>query len=428
MSRLKKFLIVFMSFMPFAAGALAPVVVALVGGIAAIAGFSIYRTNFPVDMAGALKFFSTCWSCHMFSDVMAVMSNAIPGVYHAIGLTVIPFAAGLTAVWFAWKLLSGYFNQKIDDPWNTAGSFGTMLIKLTFVSALLMAPLPRMLTSIAIEPIFNIGLSINHVVGDTENFNTCVVATAIADQTSIDSHSASRGAFSPKLRHNLACELADIHKITALGMTTGWTMLNMAFDSQYMHKIIFGIPIFPNVPVFFAGLTVLALFFMALLPIPMYFLETFIKLSLDLIMLPLMLLSWLFQDWKIFPQGKKNIRKIIDDVVQGTVGIAMTCVMLIFMLMFLDAVAGGWNNTGGLLTAIEQNDSSILMDGLMMQNDSLVTMILMGLFFFMFMSMIPALVKTFFNVQVSDEFYNTAKKNINGIRENVNKWRAALKK
>ena len=106
----------------------------------------------------------------------------------------------------------------------------------------------------------------------------------------------------------------------------------------------------------------------------------------------------------------------------------MTCVMLIFMLMFLDAVAGGWNNTGGLLTAIEQNDSSILMDGLMMQNDSLVTMILMGLFFFMFMSMIPALVKTFFNVQVSDEFYNTAKKNINGIRENVNKWRAALKK
>ena len=50
------------------------------------------------------------------------------------------------------------------------------------------------------------------------------------------------------------------------------------------------IPIFPNVPIFFAGLLVLALYFMALLPIPLYFLEIFVTLALDMVMLPLMLL------------------------------------------------------------------------------------------------------------------------------------------
>ncbi|MBP3340096.1 MAG: hypothetical protein J6L47_00315, partial [Alphaproteobacteria bacterium] len=73
MNRLKKFWIVFLSFLPWTAGAVAPFVIAGIAGVGVIAGFSIYRSAVPVSMADAYQFFSSCWSCQMFSDVMATM-------------------------------------------------------------------------------------------------------------------------------------------------------------------------------------------------------------------------------------------------------------------------------------------------------------------------------------------------------------------
>lgn len=418
----------FVSFLPFSAGAVAPFVVGGIAGLGVIAGFSIYRTAAPVDMADAMKFFSTCWTCQMFSDVMATMSGLLPRVYSAIGRTILPMTVVLTAVWFAWKLLSSYFNAKVEEPWTLAGTFGTHVVKLAFVGALLLAPLPRLLTDIAIEPIFNVGLSLNRAVAGDDAFAQCIVATAVADPVSVSSAAAAAGAFSPKLRHNLACELANVHQMTGLGMTVGWTMLNMAFNEKYMHKILWDVPIFPNVPIFFVGLAVLVLFFFALLPVPLYFLEIFIKLSMDLIMLPLMLMSWLFKDWPILPNGKKNIQTIINDVVSGTLGIAVVGVFVTFAVMFLNAVFGGWHGASALAAAMDKNDSSVLMDGLMMNNDSLVTVILMGVFIAMFMTSIPALAKSLFNVTISDDFYNTAKNNTQIVWQNLKKWYAAIKK
>lgn len=142
-------------------------------------------------------------------------------------------------------------------------------------------------------------------------------------------------------------------------------------------------------------------------------------------MLPLMLLSWLFSGWAIFPSGGRNIRQIINDVVSGTLGIAMTGVFVTFAIMFLNAVFGNWEGASALKAAMDANDSTILMDGLMMNNDSLVTVILMGIFISMFMTMIPALSKTLFSVNISQDFYNTAKKNVNTIwknAKNLNKY------
>ena len=102
MNRLKKFWIVFLSFLPFSAGAVAPFVVGAIAGVGVIAGFSIYRTAAPVNMADALNFFTSCWSCQMFSEIMATMSGLLPRVYSAIGSVILPFSAGLMAVWFAW--------------------------------------------------------------------------------------------------------------------------------------------------------------------------------------------------------------------------------------------------------------------------------------------------------------------------------------
>lgn len=419
----------FVSFLPLTAGAVAPLVIGGIAGLGVIVGFSIYRTVAPVNMADAMNFFSSCWSCQLFADIMSTMSNLLPRAYSAIGTVVIPVAAGLSAVWFAWKLFSGFLNAKIEQPWAIAGNFGTHLVKLAVVCALLVVPLPRMLSDIVITPIFNIGLSLNRAVAGNDAFAECVVATAMADPVSVDAAVASSGAFSPRMRHNLACELANVHQMTGLGMTVGWTMLNMAFNSEYMHKIMWDVPIFPNVPIFFAGLLVLVLFLCALLPVPMYFLEIFIKLSMDLIMLPLMLLSWLFSGWPIFPNGGGNIRSIIDDVVRATAGIAMVGVFVTFSVMFLNAVFGQWQGASRLAAALQANDSSLLMDGLMMRNDSFITIILMGIFIAMFMTSIPALVKALFaNVSIPTSFYETTKKNINIMWENLKKWYAVIKK
>lgn len=429
MSKLKKFWIVFLSFLPFSAGAVAPFVVGAIAGVGVIAGFSIYRTTVPVDMAGAMNFFSSCWSCQMFSDIMATMSGLLPRVYNAIGAAVLPFCAGLMAIWFAWKLFSGFINAKVEEPWSIVSDFGTKFIKLAFVGALVMVPLPRMLTDIVIEPIFNVGLSLNRVVSGNDEFAKCVVATAIADPVSVSSAAAADGAFSPRLRHNLACEVANVHQMTGLGMTVGWTMLNMAFDSEYMHKIMWEIPIFPNVPIFFAGLLILVLFFFALIPVPLYFLEVFITLAMDLIMLPFMLMSWLFRGWGIFPNGGRNIQNMIDDVIKATAGIALVGVFVTFSIMFLNAIFGQWDGANRLELAMQQNDPTILMDGLMMRNDSIITILLMGIFMAMFMTMIPTLVKTLFaNVKIPTDAYETAKRDLKILQKRVQKWYESLKK
>ena len=136
MSKLKKFWIIFLSFLPFSAGAAAPLVIGAIAGLGVIAGFSIYRTAAPVNMADSLNFFSSCWSCQMFSDIIAIMSGLVPRVYDALAGVIIPFAAVLMAIWFAWKLLSGFINTKMDETWSLVGDFGTKFIKLAFVSAL----------------------------------------------------------------------------------------------------------------------------------------------------------------------------------------------------------------------------------------------------------------------------------------------------
>lgn len=429
MNRLKKFWITFLSFLPFTAGAAAPFIIGGIAGVGVIAGFSIYRSTAPVDMNGAYSFFSSCWSCQMFSDIMATMSNILPRIYSALGHVIIPFAVMLSAIWFAWRLVDNFLNQKVEQPWSVANTFTTHLLKLAFVSTILVAPLPRLISEIAIEPIFNVGLSLNRAVVHDDQFDACVVATAIADPVSIDEQAANRGAFSPKLRHNLACELAGVHQMTGLGMTVGWTMMNMAFDSDYMHQIMWGIPIFPNVIMLFAGLAILVLFFMALLPIPLYFLEIFITLSMDLIMLPLMFLAWLFTGWKISLAGAgKTIRGIIDYVISSTLGLAITGVFVAFAIMFLNAIFGDWAGAPALATALTNNDSKFLMDALMMRNDSLITIILMGIFIAMFMTMIPALAKSLFSVQISTDFYDTTKKNIDIVWKNLKKWYETMKK
>jgi len=434
MKWIKKFWLGFVAAMPLSAGAVAPIVISGIAVGVGIVGASVWRSVAPVNVGEALDFFTTCWTCQMFSDVMVAMSNLLPGVYRALGRIVVPFSVTLLAVLFAWRLTSGFFNAKTEEANVLAGNFGTYIVKLCLMICLLILPLPRIITNVLIEPAVTIGTSLDYVVSNNDTFTECMVATAVADPVSGSSVGAEYGAFSPKLRHQLACEVANVHQVTGLGMTVGWTMLNMAFNTEYMHKVLFDIPIFPNIPIFFVGLLILLLYFMALLPIPLYFLEVFIKLSMDLVMLPLMLMAWMFDEdgFAIFPKGGKTIRGIIDDVIKSMVGIALTIVFLTFSIMFINALFSDLNGLNALQQAIASGSSKIFMDslinGLFLRDGGLILVIMVGLFIAMFMTMIPQLTSMLFNIKISDEYYQSAKKDIKILWEDLKKWGSAIKK
>lgn len=430
MKALKKFWVWFIALLPFSAWGVGPLVL---GGAAVgvgIIGVSIWRTASPVDMKSALDFFTSCWTCQIFSDVMISLSNLLPKVYSALGRVIIPMSATLLAIFIAWNLLSNAINNKMENSSKIMGNFGTYIFRLGLLVILMALPLPRLITNVFIEPALVIGTSFDYVVSDNNKFSECMVATAIADPVSVSADASEYGAFSPKLRHQLACEIANVHQVTGLGMSVGWTIMNMAFNADYMHKILANIPIFPNVPMFFAGLLILVLYFYALLPIPLYFLEVFVKLALDLVMLPLMLMAWMFDDenFALFPKGGTTIREMINDVIKAVVGIALTVVFLTFSIMFLNAAFGSIDGINVLQTAIANNDSKILMDGLVFQNGSIVTAVLMGIFLAMFMTMIPQLTNMLFKIQISDKYYQTTKKDLNIMWENLKKWASAIKK
>ena len=430
MKALKKFWLGLVALLPMSAGAVAPLVVAGIVVGAGIVGVSVWRSVSPVSISDALDFFTSCWTCQIFSDVMVVMSNLLPGVYKALGRIVIPMSVALLAVLIAWRLAAGFLNAKIDDANKSLGNFGTYLVKLTLMIGLLLMPLPRLITNVLIEPALTLGTSLNYIVSDNNKFAECMVATAVADPVSVSAEASEYGAFGPKLRHQLACEIANVHQITGLGMTVGWTMLNMSFDIDYMHKILSSVPVFPNVPLFVVGVLIVILYLFALLPIPLYFLEIFVKLSLDLIMLPLMLMAWMFDEdgFAIFPKGGRTIRQMIDDVIKAIVGIAITVVVLTFSVMFLNALFENVGGINALQQAIANNDSKIFMDGLLLRDSSLITIILIGLFTAMFMTMIPQLTSMLFNIKISDEYYKNAKNDVKVLWTDLKKAASAIKK
>ena len=151
---------------------------------------------------------------------------------------------------------------------------------------------------------------------------------------------------------------------------------------------------------------------------------------MDLIMLPLMLMAWMFDEdaFAIFPKGGRTIRQMINDVIKAVVGIALTVVFLAFSIMFLNAAFSDWSGANVLAQAIAQNDSKILMDGLVLQNDSIITAVLMGIFIAMFMTMIPQLTNMLFKIQISDKYYETAKKDLDIMWKNLKKWADSIKK
>ncbi len=430
----RKLFFIFLLIFPNVANAVAPIVIKLIAGGVATAGFSIYRSSIPMNFRDSVDFFSSCWSCGIFSDIIRELSSILPKIYSNIGEIFIPLSISLTCIWFSWNLLSGYISNDPQkkwskEPWTMVGDFGTHFVKLGFVIILLSFPLPRLITETIIEPIINMGFSINNIPSSNQSFSECIISSAIEDPSSSSISTSLKQVFSPKLRHSLNCEISKIHQITGVGIASGWAMMNMAFDSKYMYKIMWGIPIFPNILVFFSGLLIFAIFIYALIPIPFYILQVFITLSLDLIMLPITLLSWLFKGWNIVDWGGKSISDMINDTIKNILGILFVCLSIFFGLIFIDSMFSNFTGLNTLQKAIDNNDVSILMDGLFMNNDSFITIIMLGIFFTMFMTLIPEIIKMLFkNLAIPKEFYDKTRQTLKIFYGKAQKYFELLKK
>jgi len=414
---------------PFSAGAIGPIAI----GALAIGGWVganavVGNIVGPTDMPHALEFFSTCWSCELFSRLMLAMSHLLPKLYSALGSIVIPLIFILVIIFVGWRIAKDYFDNKLQEGTKIIANLGTLTVKIVFVVSLLLIPLPRLITSLIIDPAVTLGTSVQYIMPDNNDFAECMVATSLMDANTIGD---KKDAISPHLRHQLTCEVASIHKVTGMGMATGWTLLKSAFEYKFMHKVLLdAVPICFNIPMAFAGLLIIVLYFLAILPVPFYFLEIFIKLSMDLIMLPIMLLAWLFdkENWSIFPQGGRTIRQMVDDTIKGVIGISVMVVFLMFSLKFIDGAFSDSGSVSALQNAFETGDSDYLIQGLLLHNDSLITIVLVGVFFAMFMHFLPQLVNNLFKVKVSDKYYQTAKKDAEIVWERLKKIGTKLKK
>ncbi|MDR1696880.1 MAG: hypothetical protein LBR41_01510 [Rickettsiales bacterium] len=435
----KLFLALFWFLIPGSCLAFAPIIVGGIAGATAILGASVFRSIAPVDTVSALQFFSQCWTCDIFGGIMSSMSDILPGAYSALGPIMITVIFSLFAIYIAWMIFSNYagISDKQQDGWGFASDFTGKLVRAGIAAALLTAPLPRIISDIMIEPMFNVGLSFGHAFDNAvmpdnriNSFESCLVATSVLDPDSATPAAAAHGAFSPKLRHNIECQLAGVHQMTGLGMATGWTMLNMAFNHQHMYKIMWDtVPIFPNIMLFLAGAGVLALFLFALLPIAVYFLEIFIRVSLNLIMLPLVFLAWVFDGWTILPPGAKTLKDMVNELVKDVFSVAVVGTLTGFSVVFMNAVFGETGGADTLRAAFETGDANILIDGLMMNNNSFITIVLLGIFLAMFMGQIPALAKALFkNVAIPDKMYKDMESGAKKLYDNVKKTLSNMKK
>jgi hypothetical protein len=442
MKKIKNFLVGLLFYVPFGAHAIAPLLVGaliiLGAGLVTTIGTSVYRTIAPLNMNESLQFFSSCWSCHVFSGLLSSLSMFIPKIYTAIGNSIIPIAVGLTFVWFAWKILEDYIKLKpVSDAWEISGTFGTHMIKMVIFIFLLSFPLPRFMMDTFIEPIMNVGMSYNHSIRNYIDpndltFDTCVIATTLRNQDFSDDD-----LYSSKLRNNITCQIAEFHKMTGLGMTVGFTIEQMAFDSRYAYVTLFGtgVTLLPNLAYLGFGLIVLISFIWALVPIPLYFMEVFTRMSLNILMLPFMLIEWLFNQWGIFPKGTEiSIKTIITDAVKDTFGIALTGVFLGFAILFLNSLFGDMKGLPALMTSIQNNDPTIIMEALKFKDNSFIELILMGIFIGMFMNAIPNLIKILFkasNPQI-DQFKDGIKaigtNTFNFVKDSVQIIRGAASK
>lgn len=378
--------------------AAAPALVAAGVVATGAAGLSIYRSFVETDTAAAFEFFSSCWSCRIFGGVVSGLSNVSADIYANLGEFTALLALILTPLFLLWKILGGYITGKPEtNAWKIGGTYGLHLAKLAFVSMLLLIPLPQIMGRAVVEPIMNAGLAIQNVMAEDSaptnaNFNACLIAT-----TALNNPSHDKGTFSNGFTQKLRCSVAQFHMLTANGMTQGWLLFNSAFDSKNMIKIENTIPVFPNIAMLLTGLLLLIVYVWIILPVVMSILEFVMKLAIDVIFLPLMLLGWLMKGNQIFEVKDADLIGTINDAAKSALSLGLLAMFFGFALQLTSLATPNDTGTGQLL--------------------------LLGLFLGIFISSMTTLIKNLVSgAEIPDKLYKDTMSNMTKLWENIKKF------
>lgn len=383
-------------------------------------GYTIYRNFVPVDMIQAQSIFGSCWSCSLISNVILFLSNSIGEMYKNGAVIIKIVCFWLLFIWVVKKVISIFLNLKQNQNiFTISGEFGKQMLKFTIVMFLLNVPFPKMLSDVVVEPIVNIAFSLNSAIIGDANLDKCVITTAINDYDLNNDKTKNTNVFSQKLRNTLTCFVSMVHSVFGQGITVGWSVINTALDVKYYWKL-FGIPFFPNIFILLAGALIISIFLFSLLPLISFFFEIIIKLGIKLLMLPIVLFNWLFKDWTITSFGNISLQDTLKYLIHNLISFVINSILFIFGI----TLANSLFNHGGdsVKQAFVNNDPTIILDGLMLRNESFVSLILIGLFImFYVVSVKNILQKLFGDYNLSTSYYDQFKKDTDIIYKNMKK-------
>lgn len=424
----------------FAASAALPVLP--IAAAVAVLSAVVYRSFVETNTSAALDFFSSCWSCQIFGGVTNGISATAAAAYANLGEFVALLAVILTPIYFAWILMGGYLTAKPEtNMWKQTGRLGRHLVKLAFITILLMLPLPRMVSGLIVEPSFNAALSFQNVLSEALDPNdasleACLVATAISEPVNpatpgigggavgFAGQSGSVGVFSPTFRHKMLCSIAQLHMLSASGMTAGWLIFNSAFDAKHMYKInikVADIPLFPNVGWILLGLMFMFVYAWMIVPIAMAFLEFIIKFAIDIIFLPMTLLGWLFANNGLWKVEDKDIMAIITDTIKTAVGVGMIAVFMTFALGMVGQLISG-AGLNDLNASFRANEAAAIIgtDGLLA--GKITTLAFFGIFIAMFLGGMTELIKKLVSdASLPDELLKNVQANTTALYNSIKK-------
>ncbi|MCL2629878.1 MAG: hypothetical protein FWD33_04330 [Alphaproteobacteria bacterium] len=361
----------------------------------------VYRNFVPTNTALAFNFFSSCWTCRIFSGVTNALSNAAATVYSNLGEFVAILAVVLTPIWFAFVLLGKFVSSNPEtnaiDGWKIGTGFGLHILKLVFISALLLMPLPQLVTRTAIEPAMNIALSFQRVLSeaDTENsvkFDACLIASV-----ALENPQHNQGLFSMGFKNKMRCSIASLHSLTATGITAGWLLFNSAFDVNHMYKFKDTVPFFPNIGMILMGFILIIVYLWIILPIALVFLEFVMKLAIDMIFLPMTLLGWLFKGNKIWEVKDTDVQEIITGVIKMAVSLGLVMIFMGFALMLTGYALGGEGSMAALGQAFMNNDARAIIGQDSFINSATMNLVMIGLFLAIFITTMTKLIQNLVN-------------------------------
>ena len=274
-------------------GIAAGIALAAAGGVV-IAQSNVKGPNFNLILANFVDFGDKgCWFCPVFTTVFHTINTLATTMYTNLRDVFFSILIIITMAWLLWEVLK--FMTTIHGP--NIGEFVTKLFKglgtVMLLAIILKAP-PSFITGYVIDIPVGIatGLAgdIMQMTGVTEKVqepysytlsNGCVVNTTREKDLCVNSDPNS-AEFKDKMmssfiHDSMLCLLKKISLNLITGMAIGSTVLQYGF---------FAGTIFPELDIVFAGLIVLAGYFVLYIMVPFKLIDILLRMGFAIILLP----------------------------------------------------------------------------------------------------------------------------------------------